>query len=259
MTQVKTKTSNTEFTALKQLKETTTNISQLNEKQTRQLQQILQELDYYTGAIDGIVGNLTRNALKHFKNDQSLAYPHKLGTTTVKSLISEYKAHNDLLPNVESKNRDGVIDAVIDSCDAQGLSLTEQKAYVLATIEHETNNTFKPVREAYWLSEQWRRNNLRYYPYYGRGFIQLTWKSNYAKYEQTTGEPLVESPDLVMDYDLSVFICVHGMANGIFTGHALPSFVNADQVDYYNARKVVNALDKAERIANLAQKWQRNL
>ena len=48
---------------------------------------------------------------------------------------------------------------------------------VLATVEWETNKTFQPVREAYWLNEDWRRAHLKYYPYYGRGFVQLTWKS----------------------------------------------------------------------------------
>jgi hypothetical protein len=48
-------------------------------------------------------------------------------------------------------------------------------AYVLATTQWETAQTFKPVREAFWKDEEWRRVNLaRYYPYYGRGFVQLT-------------------------------------------------------------------------------------
>lgn len=55
----------------------------------------------------------------------------------------------------------------------------------IATIAIETAHTFKPVREAFWLddqlgherAEQWRANNLRYYPYYGRGHIQLTWQT----------------------------------------------------------------------------------
>ena len=40
-------------------------------------------------------------------------------------------------------------------------------AYIMATVKHETNNTFEPVEEAYWLSESWRKANLRYYPWHG--------------------------------------------------------------------------------------------
>jgi hypothetical protein len=53
-------------------------------------------------------------------------------------------------------------------------------AYVLATTEWETDHTFKPVREAFWKDEAWRQVNLRYYPYYGRGYMQLTWEDNIA-------------------------------------------------------------------------------
>ena len=35
-------------------------------------------------------------------------------------------------------------------------------AYALATASHETAHTMQPVREAFWLSENWRRANLRY-------------------------------------------------------------------------------------------------
>ena len=51
-------------------------------------------------------------------------------------------------------------------------------AYGLATAWWETNKTMQPVREAYWLSEAWRKPNLRYYPHYGRGYVQLTWKGD---------------------------------------------------------------------------------
>jgi hypothetical protein len=49
----------------------------------------------------------------------------------------------------------------------QNQKLLNQVAYQLATVHWETNRTFEPVREAYWLSEEWRKRNLRYYPFYG--------------------------------------------------------------------------------------------
>lgn len=41
---------------------------------------------------------------------------------------------------------------------------------------------FTCVREAYWMTEEWRRVNLRYYPWYGRGPIQCTLEGNYKAY-----------------------------------------------------------------------------
>ena len=64
---------------------------------------------------------------------------------------------------------------IISSCMRYGL-LRNQAAYVLATAYWETARTMEPVREAFWMSEEWRRANLRYFPWYGRGFVQLTWE-----------------------------------------------------------------------------------
>jgi murein DD-endopeptidase MepM/ murein hydrolase activator NlpD len=74
----------------------------------------------------------------------------------------------------------------------------EQMA-AIATVAIETASTFQPVREAFWLSEEWRRDNLRYYPHYGRGFIQLTWDYNYREYGQKLGFDLINNLDLALD------------------------------------------------------------
>lgn len=82
---------------------------------------------------------------------------------------------------------------------------------VLATIPIETAHTFKPVREAFWLdaqygyewAEEYRRTNLpssRYWPYYGRGYVQLTWQSNYEYYGWRIGNTqLVAMPDAALE------------------------------------------------------------
>ena len=49
--------------------------------------------------------------------------------------------------------RAGTVAAIEAECIRQGLTLKVQIAYVLATVEWETNNTFRPVREAYWMPE----------------------------------------------------------------------------------------------------------
>jgi predicted chitinase len=78
------------------------------------------------------------------------------------------------------------------------------QAAAIATVAIETASTFKPVREAFWLSEDWRRANLgRYYPYYGRGEIQLTWQENYANFGNQIGVDLVADPDRALDSEIS--------------------------------------------------------
>jgi hypothetical protein len=44
--------------------------------------------------------------------------------------------------------------------------------------------------------------------------------------------------------------------NGLFTGLRLSRFLNNKETDYYNARKVVNGVDKAELIASYAKEYE---
>src|SRR6056297_2601197 len=128
---------------------------------------------------------------------------------------------------------------ILRHCNRYYLSRA-QKAYVLATAYWETARTMKPVREAYWLSEQWRRDNLRYYPWYGRGYVQLTWERNYELAETHLQRDLTSYPDVVMRPKISAEILVRGMMGGWFTGHALGDYVNEYHADYVSARRVVN-------------------
>lgn len=131
--------------------------------------------------------------------------------------------------------------------------LKTQWAYIFATVFHETNGTFKPVKEAYWLSESWRKTHLKYYPYYGRGFVQITWEDNYKKFQDFLGVDLVDSPDLALCLENALKIAEIGMKKGEFTGVKLSDYVNENETDFYNARRVINGLDKAELIESYAE------
>lgn len=145
---------------------------------------------------------------------------------------------------------------IIDFAASQGV-LRNQLAYILATARWETNHTMKPVREAYWLSEDWRRKNLRYYPHYGRGYVQLTWPRNYAHADERLGlgGRLERNPDMALDTEVATKILVVGMMEGWFTGAALPRYVTRETSDFVNARRVVNGTDRAQEIAALARKY----
>ena len=137
-------------------------------------------------------------------------------------------------------------------CIRQGLPMAEQIAYVIATADWETAHTLLPVVEAYWLDQDYR-NDLDYAPYYGRGLVQLTWEDNYRKYEEILDIPLVEDPDLALNYDVALFVLVHGFKYGTFTGAKLEDYINENKVDYYNARRCINGTDSANEIAQTAE------
>lgn len=149
---------------------------------------------------------------------------------------------------------------IIKTCEDHGL-LRNQAAYVLATAEWETARTFEPVKEAYWVknAEAWRKKNLRYYPWYGRGFVQLTWEENYIKAGKALGLDLTTNPDKVMDPTISAEILVRGMKEGWFTGKKLSDYITLQKSDFLNARRIVNAMDKASEIAAFARKYDKEL
>ena len=140
-----------------------------------------------------------------------------------------------------------------EECRKQGVVLEPQIAYILATAEWETNHTWKPVKEAYWTSEAWRKKHLRYYPYFGRGYVQITWKENYEKFGKLLGVDLVQHPDLALYPEYAAFILVYGMKHGIFTGKKLDDYITGRVSMYADARRIINGTDKAGTIASMAR------
>ena len=154
-------------------------------------------------------------------------------------------------------DKNAVIQEIQAECIKQGLTLPAQIAYVLATADHETNHTFRPVREAYWLKDNDKYlKSKQYYPFVGMGYVQLTWKANYEKYGRILGIDLVGNPELALKHEVALFVLVHGLLTGGFTGRRLDQYVNAKFVDFVNARRCVNGIDKAEEIAALARGYQ---
>lgn len=139
-------------------------------------------------------------------------------------------------------------------------------AYGLATAYWETARTMQPVREAFHLSEDWRRRNLRYFPHYGRGYVQLTWPANYerADRELGLGGKLIADLDLAMDCDIAARILVRGMEEGWFAGddrgrHTLARHLPAPEGSFEGfraARRIINGTDKAADIAQIAVRFQ---
>jgi len=133
---------------------------------------------------------------------------------------------------------------------------TPQWAYVFATTFHETAHTFRPVIEAYWKTEDWRKRNLRYFPFYGRGYVQITWETNYKKYSDKLKTDLVKNPNKVLEPKISFYILTDGFKNGVFTGKKISDYINNNAKDYKNARRCINGLDKADTIAEYAKGFE---
>lgn len=133
------------------------------------------------------------------------------------------------------------------------------RAYILATVKHETANTFRPI------DEYGKGRNRKYGEpingqiYYGRGYVQLTWHENYAKFGKILNRNLVEQPDLANEPDIAYDILIIGMTRGLFTGKKLIDYINQSECDYVGARRIINGQDRAELIAGYARVIERVL
>lgn len=158
--------------------------------------------------------------------------------------------------------------------DTRWVSIREM-AYVCATVQWETGGSFKPIKERRAKEgTPVRKLQDRYWKYgfFGRGYIQLTWRKNYrlagSKLYQaqfpdiTSPEALERTPDLLLQPNISYEVLSRGMREGWFTGRKLLHYISDDglkgegQTDYVNARRVVNGVDKAKEIASLALGWE---
>ena len=140
-------------------------------------------------------------------------------------------------------------------------------AYMLATVKWECADTWQPIEEGgkgagypYGTAVTVKDAAGKSYTnvYYGRGYVQLTWKNNYQKMGTALnlGDQLVIHPEKALEPDTAYSIMSYGMRNGSFTGKKLADFINGTQCDYKNARKIINGLDQWAVIKGYAEKLE---
>lgn len=157
-----------------------------------------------------------------------------------------------------------------------------QRAYLLATTYHETAFTMQPIMErgngdgpdpdpwddylqkydtgrlakALGNTPEADGDGVRYA---GRGYVQITGLYNYKRASKELGIDLVKNPELALHPDVAVKLLVTGCMDGWYTGRKLSSYINDHKKDYYNARRVVNGLNRASEIAAYAEKFEKAL
>jgi hypothetical protein len=144
------------------------------------------------------------------------------------------------------------VNAILIECEKQEVTNKSQIAYILATAWHESK--FKPIIEQG--GEKYLKSK-KYWPYVGRGMVQLTWKHNYEKQGKRLDIDLVNNPSLALDIPIAANILVYGMKHGEFTGKKLTNYITSEIKDYFQARRIINILDKAQLIAGYAMKFER--
>ncbi|WP_198015467.1 glycoside hydrolase family 19 protein [Marichromatium purpuratum] len=171
-------------------------------------------------------------------------------------------------------------EALLAAIECEPGILCTQAAYILATAWHETARTMQPVRETLAdsdgeairrLDRAWAAGRLPQVsrPYWrrdadgqtwlGRGHVQLTHRTNYARASELVGVDLLADPSRAMDPAISATILVRGALMGLFTGHRLANYLTPMTADYIGARRVINGRDRARDIAAYAHLFERTL
>ena len=169
------------------------------------------------------------------------------------------------------------LNAIADGMEsAPTLSDPRHAAYMLATAWHETAFTLLPIVErgprSYFdkydpvrANTAERRARARAmgnvqegdgFRYRGRGYVQLTWRNNYALAGRALNADLVSNPDLALQPDIAYRIMSSGMLEGWFTGKKLSDYINNGKTDFVQARRIINGLDQAGVIAQYAAQYR---
>jgi hypothetical protein len=160
-----------------------------------------------------------------------------------------------------------LLDSIHDDPD---ISDVRWAAYMLATVRWECGGKWQPIEEyGKGKGKQYGKavkvtdsDGVTYTnSYYGRGYVQLTWKANYANIGQKLGlgNLLVLHPEHALEPQTAYNIMSYGMRNGTFTKKKLADFINDETCDYVNARRIINGLDRAEKIAGFAEHFEQLL
>ncbi len=233
-------------------------------------------------AADGVVGPVTWTAIARLLNYDSEGLPVEgvpdwlrrllannplstpfTGLDEAEALEIYQLSYGPLTPS----QREGFSFLITSMAQDTQLTNLRWAAYMLATVKHECAETWRPIEEygrgkgrPYGVAESMIDDHGVSYEntYYGRGYVQLTWKENYQKMGQALGmgDRLVFHPELALDPATAYAILSYGMRNGSFTGVRLGDCIDAQVTDYGKARAIINGTDQASRIASYARQME---
>ena len=174
----------------------------------------------------------------------------KSQSSIVDTMVNKLKKANGGLGSDQISNAR----AIMQACSAYTTSVN-QLAYVLSTAIGESN--LRPIKE-YRAKAGTALYNIqnKYWGtgFYGRGYVQLTWKSNYEKFGKLLNVNLVGSPDLALRADIAGKIICIGMTRGLFTGVGLNTYFASGKADWTNARRIINGISNASQFGDRARR-----
>lgn len=144
-------------------------------------------------------------------------------------------------------SRDASVELIIKTAIDNKMSDPRQIAYVLATAQHETKN-FIAAEEDFGRQQARKFGYRGGENYYGRGYVHLTHIDTYQRFDKhlALNGQLAQTPNLAKQPDVAAKILIIGMQEGLFTGKTIGHYINDEQCDYFNARRVISPVMPAK-------------
>ena len=182
-----------------------------------------------------------------------------------KKFFEDYKQK---FGDIKSQKTVDTINAILDRASKEKTP-DSHLAYMFATAYHESKDAknphdFYPLTERgsykYITDQYWHNIRVRgwlgnksikdAWDFRGRGLVQLTGRTNYERFN------IADNPEKALEPEKAVEIMFEGMKKGMFTGKDLDDYLNGNK-DYYNARRIINGVDKASLIKGYAERFEK--
>lgn len=245
------------------------------------VKKLQQALGFPPHQVDGEFGQDTEEAVIAFQKKNGLVADGIVGDDTwsalLKMSVKTASAASPSAPIVKVGSRELNVDAIVRSipfptirsfarrsvpiilqeCANNGVTIPAHIAYILATAEHESHlGEWMEEFASGWAYEgrdDLGNNRDGDGPLFkGRGFVQLTGRRNYTDWKNRLGIDIVSHPEKVMEPEIAAKILVQGMKEGTFTGINLDTHIGND---FFNARRIINDVDRAAQIAAIADEY----
>lgn len=177
----------------------------------------------------------------------------------------------DLFPSGLTPQQVYRIEVLLDACAAADWPLA-YSSYALATAHHETAqwSHMKEIGGEAYFQRMYDKAGKRPkvaatlgnveagdgVKFAGRGYVQLTGRTNYTKAGKALGLDLLKEPGKVEEPTIAARVLIWGMSTGAYTGKACRDYLAKSPPDYVNARRIINGTDKASAIAAYAKLFQ---